>query len=113
MGVTSKPVKQLPQYFADFLIYDKTKFVENLKSIGALMRKLLRFQFYTAMYVACDLEFIFYIMMDFKKSCFINFFFKKKKNISELMDNLLRASWNGSDTYLSPCSYTLPVDNTF
>ena len=58
MGVASKPVEPGPQYFAGLLAYGKRKFVENLKFIGALMWKLLIFQFYTAMYILCNLEFM-------------------------------------------------------
>ena len=59
VGVASKPIKPRPPYFAGFLIYGNRKFVENLKSIGAIMRKLLLFQFNTAMYIACNLKFLF------------------------------------------------------
>ena len=58
MGVASKPVEPRPQYFAGFLTYGKRKFVENLKLIGAVLWKLLSFQFYTAMYIPCNLEFM-------------------------------------------------------
>ena len=60
MGVASKPVELRPHppYFAGFLRYDKRKFVENLKLIGALLWKFLSFQFYTAMYIQCNLEFM-------------------------------------------------------
>ena len=58
MGVASKLVGPRPQYFAGFLTYSKGKFVENLKLRGAFWGKLLSFQFYTAMYIPCNLEFI-------------------------------------------------------
>ena len=61
VGVASKPVVPRPPYFAGFLRYDKRKFVENLKLIGALLWILLIFQFYTAMYIPyipCNLEFM-------------------------------------------------------
>ena len=53
----SKPVKHILQVP---LSLTKTKFVENVKSIGALMRKLLLFKFYNDMHITCNLEFIFY-----------------------------------------------------
>ena len=56
MGVASKPVEPHPPYFAGFLAYGKRKLVEDLKFIGALSWKLLIFQFYTAMYIPCNLE---------------------------------------------------------
>ena len=46
VGVASKPVEPGPSYFAGFL-YDKRKFVENLKLIGVLLWKLSIFQSYT------------------------------------------------------------------
>ena len=58
MGVTSKPVEPGPQYFAGLLAYGKGKFVENLKFIGTLLWKLIIFQFCTAMYIPCNLEFM-------------------------------------------------------
>ena len=58
MGVASKPVEPHPPYFAGFLAYGKRKFVENLKFIGALLWKLIIFQFYTAMYIPCNLKFM-------------------------------------------------------
>ena len=52
MGVASKPVEPRPLFFTGFLTYGKRKFVD-LKLIGALLWKLLIFQFYTAiMYTA-------------------------------------------------------------
>ena len=80
VGVASKPVEPRPPYFAGFLRYDKRKFVENLKLIGALLWKLLIFQFYTAMYIQCNCEFMkkrpeaearsWWIL---QKTCFITF----------------------------------------
>jgi hypothetical protein len=58
VGVASKPIEPRPPYFACFHTYGKRKFVENLKLIGALLWKLLSFQFYTAMYIPCNLEFM-------------------------------------------------------
>ena len=58
VGVASKPVEPRPPYFAGFLTYGNRKFVENLKLIGALLWKSLSFQFYTAMYIPCNLEFL-------------------------------------------------------
>jgi hypothetical protein len=58
VGVAYKPVEPRPPYFAGFLTYDKRKFVENLKLIGALLWNLSIFQFYTAMYIPCNLKFI-------------------------------------------------------
>ena len=57
MGVASIPVEPRPTYFAGFNTYGKRKFVESLKLIGALLWKLLSFQFNTAMYIQCNLEF--------------------------------------------------------
>ena len=57
VGVASKPVEPRPPIFCR-LTYGKRKFVENLKLIGALLWKLLSFQFYTAMYMPCNLEFM-------------------------------------------------------
>jgi hypothetical protein len=56
VGVASKPVGPRPPYFAGFLAYGKRKFVENLKLRGALLWKLLSFQFYIAMHIPCNLE---------------------------------------------------------
>jgi hypothetical protein len=61
--MASKPVEPRPQYFAGILIYGKTKFVENLKCIGALMRKFLKAIAHK-------------VMMDFTKNIFYNFFIK-------------------------------------
>ena len=58
VGVASKPVEPHPPYFAGFLTYNKRKFVENLKFIGLLLWKLSIFQFYTAMYIPCNLKFM-------------------------------------------------------
>jgi hypothetical protein len=58
VGVASKPVEPHTPYFAGFLTYDKRKFVENLKFIGLLLWKLSIFQFYTAMYIPCNLKFM-------------------------------------------------------
>ena len=58
MGVAFKPVEPRPQYFAGFLTYDKRKFVINLKIIDLLLWKLSIFQFYTAMYIPCNLKFM-------------------------------------------------------
>ena len=77
--MASKPVEPHPPYFAGFLAYGKRKFVENLKFIGALLWKLLIFQFYTAMYIPCNLEFMkkkargcSKVMVDFTKNLFYN-----------------------------------------
>ena len=58
MGVASKPVEPGPPYFAGFLTCGKRMSVENLKLIAALLWRLLSFQFYTAMYIPCNLEFM-------------------------------------------------------
>jgi hypothetical protein len=76
VGVASKPVEPHPPYFAGFLAYGKRKFVENFKFIGALLWKLIIFQFYTAMYIPCNLEFMKKrpeVMVDLTKNLFIPF----------------------------------------
>ena len=106
MGVASKPVEPHPPYFAGFLAYGKRKFVENLKFIGALLWKLLIFQFYTAMYIPCNLEFmkkrpeaVARLWWILQKICFITFksyipkqFFLVKKILSESIHDLTMTS---------------------
>ena len=58
VGVASEPVEPRPPYFAGFLTYVKRKFEENLKPLDLLLWKLSIFQFYTAMYIPCNLEFM-------------------------------------------------------
>ena len=58
VGVASKPVEPRPPYLACFIAYGKKKFVENLKLTCALLWKLLIFQFFTAIYIPCNLEFM-------------------------------------------------------
>ena len=58
VGVASEPVEPHPLSFSGFFIYVKWNFVANLKQIGALFWKLLSFQFYTAIYIPCNLEFM-------------------------------------------------------
>ena len=58
VGVASEPVEPHTLSFSGFFIYVKWNFVANLKQIGALFWKLLSFQFYTAIYIPCNLEFM-------------------------------------------------------
>ena len=58
VGVASEPVEPHPLSFSGFFIYVKWNFVATLKQIGALFWKLLSFQFYTAIYIPCNLEFM-------------------------------------------------------
>ena len=57
LSVHCEPVESSPTYFAGFNTYGKRKIVESLKLRGALLWKLLSFQFKTAMYIRCNLVF--------------------------------------------------------
>ena len=117
LGVASKPVQPRPLPFAGFFIYVKRKFVANLKVIGPLVWKKWIFQFYRAIYMPCNLEFIlerpkaiarpWWIL---QKIFFVTFkrfipkqFFSLNMNFSESINGFRTASKNCSKTYAAPC----------
>ena len=111
MGVASKLVEPCHPYFAGFLAYGKRKFVENLKFLGALLWKLLIFQFHSAMYILWNLEFMrkrpeakaksWWIL---QKICFITYILYYNLVKKTFLNQCMTPQW--PPTYWSPCRTT-------
>ena len=92
-------------------IWKKRKFVENLKFLGALLWKLLIFQFHSAMYILWNLEFMrkrpeakaksWWIL---QKICFITYILYYNLVKKTFLNQCMTPQW--PPTYWSPCRTT-------